>query len=173
MVIFEYDKDNPENLEEIVENIGLLRAGNFDVCLLASSRKDFIFKNGIHIWINSSESENSSLLILLSFIISGHPDWKKTNIKIFEICQPERYEETKKGLSELVRTGRLPITEQNIEIILEKPGLSQKKLINEKSSNAALTMIGLKHSWESTLTCYDELGTVLFVTSSSRDLKII
>jgi amino acid transporter len=170
MVIFEYDKDNPENLEEIVENIGLLRAGNFDVCLLASSRKDLIFKNGIHVWINSTESENSSLLILLSFIISGHPDWKKSNIKIFEICKPENYEETKKGLSELVQTGRLPITEQNIEIVLEKPGTSVKELINEKSSTAALTMIGLKrdglkHSWESILNGYNDLGTVLFVTS--------
>ncbi|HUX58447.1 MAG TPA: amino acid permease [Bacteroidales bacterium] len=170
MVIFEYDKDDPENLEEIVENIGLLKAGNFDVCLLASGRKNFIFKNGIHVWINSAESENSSLLILLSFIISGHPDWKKSSIKIFEICKLEKYDETKRGLSELVRSGRLPITEQNIEIIVEHPGMSEKKLINEKSSMAALTMIGLKreslkHSWENTLTGYDNLGTVLFVTS--------
>ncbi len=170
MVIFEYDKENPDDLKEIVENIGLIRAGNFDVCLLASSRKDFIFKNGIHVWIKSTESENSSLLILLSFIISGHPDWKKASIKIFEMCKPEAYEETRRGLSELVQTGRLPITEQNIEIILEEPGMSEKKIINEKSSGAALTMIGLKHqglkhSWENILTGYNDLGTILFVSS--------
>ena len=173
MVIFEYDKDNPENLEEIVENIGLIRAGSFDVCLLASSRKDFIFRNGIHVWINSSESENSSLLILLSFIISGHPDWKKSSIMIFDICKPELYEETRRGLAELVKAGRLPITEQNIEIILEEKGISEKKMINEKSSMAALTMIGLKtdglkHSWDNILTGYDDLGTVLFVTSHNQ-----
>ena len=60
--------------------------------------------------------------------------------------------------------------EQNIEIVLEEPGMSEKMLINEKSSKAALTMIGmnhegLKHSWGKTLTGYDDLGTVLFVTS--------
>jgi len=173
MVIFEFDKDNPENLEEIVENTGLLKAGKFDVCLLSSSRKDLIFRNGIHVWINTSQSENSSLLILLSFIISGHPDWKKSNITIFEICKPENYDDTKRGLSELVQTGRLPITEQNIEIIIEEPGTSEKKIINEKSSMAALTMIGLnreglKHSWESFLTGYDDLGTILFVTSHNQ-----
>ncbi len=173
MVIFEYDKDNPDNLEEIIENIGLLRAGNFDVCLLASSRKDFIFKNGIHIWIKANETDNSSLLILLSFIISGHPDWKKSSITIFEICNPETFEQTKKELSELVQSGRLPITEQNIEIIIEEEGMSEKRLINEKSSMAALTMIGLqreglKHSWENILNGYEDLGTILFVTSHNQ-----
>jgi hypothetical protein len=173
MVIFEYDKENPDNLKEIVENIGLIKAGSFDICLLASSRKDFIFKNGIHVWIQGTESENSSLLILLSFIISGHPDWKKSSIKIFEICKSENFEATKEGLSELVKTGRLPITEKNIEIILEEPGTPEKVIINEKSSMAALTLIGfnsegLKHSWENILSGYDELGTVLFVNSHSQ-----
>jgi hypothetical protein len=173
MVIFEYDKENPDNLKEIVENIGLIKAGRFDICLLASSRKDFIFKNGIHVWIKGSESENSSLLILLSFIISGHPDWKRSSIKIFEICKPEAYEDTREGLGELVTTGRLPITQQNIEIILEEPGTPEKVIINEKSSMAALTMIGfksegLKHSWENILSGYDDLGTVIFVNSHSQ-----
>lgn len=173
MVIFEYDKEKPDNLEEIVENTGLLRAGSFDICLLASSRKNMIFKNGIHVWIDSTQSENSSLLILLSFIISGHPDWKKSSITIFEICKPENYDETKRGLSELVQTGRLPITEQNIEIILKEKEVPEKKIINERSAKAALTMIGLKseglkHSWENILTGYDNLGTVLFVTSHDQ-----
>lgn len=126
MVIFEYDKEKPGNLREIIENIGLIKAGNFDICLLASSRKDIIFKNGLHVWIDSRHSENSNLLILLSFIITGHPDWKKSNIKIFETCKPEEYEEVKANLTRLVRTGRLPIKEKNIEIIPEIAGTNTK-----------------------------------------------
>ena len=132
-----------------------------------------IFKNGIHIWINYEEPENSSLLILLSFIISGHPDWKKSNIKIFEICKPDHYNETKTALGELVRSGRLPITEKNIEIILAESGKTTKNLINEKSSYAALTMIGfkvegLKHEGEQNFLGYDEVGTILFVNSTNQ-----
>ena len=173
MVIFEYDKEDPENLEEIIENIRLIKAGNFDICLLATSRKDIVYKNGIHVWINFQEPENSSLLILLSFIISGHPDWKKSNIKIFETCKPEQYEETRSELSELVRSGRLPITEKNIEIILENSGMTSKNLINEKSNSSALTMIGfrpevLKHNGEIILNGYDNIGSVLFVNSSNQ-----
>jgi amino acid transporter len=173
MVIFEYDKENPENLGEIIENMGLIKAGNFDICLLATSRKEINFKNGIHVWINNEEPENSSLQILMSFIISGHPDWRKSNIKVFETCQPGQYEEIRMKLMELVKTGRLPITEKNIEIITEEPDMTLKSLINQKSSSAALVMTGLsvkglKHNWEAVLNGYDETGTILFVNSHNR-----
>jgi amino acid transporter len=173
MVIFEYDKENPDNLREIIENIGLIKAGSFDICLLASSRKDIIYKNGIHVWIDSRHSENSNLLILLSFIITGHPDWKKSNIKIFETCKPGEFEEVKENLTHLVRTGRLPITEKNIEIIPEVAGTTTKKLINEKSASAALTMIGislegLKHSGGNMLSGYEDVGTILFLNSHDQ-----
>ncbi|MFO7621357.1 MAG: amino acid permease [Bacteroidales bacterium] len=173
MVIFEYDKEHPDNLKEIIENIRLIKAGNFDICLLATSRKDLVFRNGIHVWISFNEPENSSLLILLSFIILGHPSWKKANIRIFEICKPEDYEKTRSKLSELVISGRLPITEKNIEIIGKEPGMSTKNLINDKSATAALTMIGfrvegLKHNGDVVLTGYDHIGTVLFVNSHNQ-----
>lgn len=173
MVIFEYDKENPENLSEIIENTGLLKAGNFDICLLASSRKDMNFRNGIHIWIDFQYPENSSLLILMSFIISGHPDWNRSNIKVFDTCKPGQYDETKSKLTELVRTGRLPITEKNIEIITQEPGMTLKNLINERSASAALTLIGfdtqvLKHEGDVILGGCDEIGTILFVNSHSQ-----
>jgi len=173
MVIFEYNKENPENLKEIVENTELIKAGHFDICLLASSRKDMNFRNGIHIWIDYQYPENSSLIILLSFIISGHPDWKRSNIKVFETCKPEQYEETKSMLTELVRTGRLPITEKNIEIITLEPSKTLKSIINERSAPAALTIIGfntqgLKHKGDFVLSGYDEIGTILFVNSHSQ-----
>ena len=132
-----------------------------------------IYKNGIHVWINYKDTENSSLLILLSFIISGHPDWKKSNIKVFEICKPGQYDETRKELSDLVISGRLPITEKNIEIIPEDSGKNAKQLINEKSAFAALTMIGfrtegLKHNGDIILNGYDDIGTILFVNSQNQ-----
>jgi hypothetical protein len=173
MVILEYDKEKPENLKEIIENTGLIKAGDFDICILASSRKDMIFRNGIHVWLDFHYPESSSLLILLSFIISGHPDWRKSNIKLFATCKSGHNEETKSRLTELVRTGRLPITEKNIEIIIEEPGKTLKNLINEKSAPAALVMTGfnpqaLKHMGDSLLVGYDGIGTILFVNSRNQ-----
>ncbi|MEZ5018542.1 MAG: amino acid permease [Bacteroidales bacterium] len=170
MVVFEYDKENPENLGEIIENIRLIKAGNFDICLLASASKEMIYRQGIHVWIDFNEPENASLLILLSFIISGHPDWKKSFIKVFCTCKPGQSADTLRELSELITSGRLPITETNIEIIEVMHGNSVKSLINERSGSAALVMTGfrpetLKHNGETMLGGYDQAGTVLFVNS--------
>lgn len=170
MVVFEYDKENPENLGEIIDNIRLIKAGNFDICLLASAVRDMVYSKGIHVWINFSEPENASLLILLSFIISGHPDWRKSFIKVFGTCQPGCSKDTRRELSDLITSGRLPITETNIEIIEVEPGGSVKSLINERSATAALVMTdfrpeNLRHNGEAILNGYDNTGTILFVNS--------
>ncbi|HQG21429.1 MAG TPA: amino acid permease [Bacteroidales bacterium] len=170
MVVFEYDKDDPENLPEIIDNIRLIKAGNFDLCLLASSSREMICSKGIHVWIDFNEPENASLLILLSFIISGHPDWKKSFIKVFSTCKPGQVEATRRELEALITSGRLPITEKNVEIIEITHGSSVKSLINEKSATAAMVMTGfrpemLRQNGEAILGGYDEAGTILFVNS--------
>ncbi len=173
MVIFEYDKDNPDNLEDIIDNFSLVNSGNFDICILASSGKSIPFKNGIHVWINSLDSENANLMILLSFIILGHPEWKKGHIQIFEICPPEKIEETQTKMRELVNSGRLPITPKNIKIIKQEPNIPKKTIINKYSEKAGLTLIGireelLKHEKEKLFAGYDMIGTILFVHSKNQ-----
>ncbi len=170
MVIFEYDKEKDDNLEFIIENYSLVNSGDFDVLILASSPREIKYKNGIHLWISSSDTENANLLILLSFIISGHPDWKKSDIKIFDVCKPEDEEKVRKEMEELVTTGRLPITTSNIEVIPRQPDVSAKSLVNLKSYDAGLTMIGfrketLKHSGTDLFKGYESLGTLLFVNA--------
>lgn len=170
MVIFEYDKEKPANLAEIVDNFSLVASGKFDICILGSSRRIINFKQGIHVWIKTTDIENANLLILLSFIIQGHPDWRKSDIKVFDICFEEEFEKTKLIMAELISSGRLPITEKNIEIIKLDHKVSPKNLINEKSKNAGLTLIGLRqellnHQKSKYFEGYDEIGTVLFVCS--------
>jgi amino acid transporter len=173
MVIFEFDKSEPEKLELIVENYALARAGNFDFCILASDGDQFQFKNNIHVWIKSSDTDNSNLMILLSFIIGGHPDWRKSDIKIFNICKKEQAHETRKQLDELVVTGRLPISSSNIEMVDEQEDVSPKEMINERSAEAGLTIVGfrgetLKHAGADIFTGYNNLGSMLFINANSK-----
>jgi amino acid transporter len=170
MMIFEYDKSNPTELEQIIDNFKLVKAGNYDVCILGSSHKRFNFKNGIHVWIRSFDYQNSNLMILLSYIISGHPDWNKSEIKIFDICKEEELDKTRENLLELVKTGRIPITEKNIQIIKKDENVSSKVLINEHSAEAGLTIIGfraehIRHFGTELFSEYDGIGDVLFVNS--------
>jgi amino acid transporter len=173
MVIFEFAKENPQNLESIIENYALARAGNFDFCILASSLRKFDFKKDIHVWIKSSDTENANLMILLSFIIGGHPDWKKSDIKIFNLCKEENIEETKQQLDDLVTSGRLPISSSNIEIIKEQNNIPAREIIKSRSSDAGLSLIGfrgetLKHEKKNLFLGYEEMGNVLFINANSK-----
>jgi len=175
MVIFEYDKEEPSGLNEIIDNFKLVNAGNFDVCILASSRKPVYYKNGIHIWLRNADGENGNLMILLSFIILGHPDWKNARIKIFDICREENAGDTHKQLTKLVTDGRLPITLQNIEIIIQKDDVSPKAIINKHSTDAGLTIIGfrtelLTHEENKLFTGYNDVGNILFVNSHNEKM---
>jgi hypothetical protein len=173
MVLFEFDKDRPEELDEILENLALVKAGKFDICILGSSTIPFDFKKDIHVWIRSVDQENSHLLILLSYIILGHNDWRKSNIKIFDLCKQGKEDETRKQLEELITNGRLPITTKNIQILPEDPGKGYKKLVLENSQNAGLTLIGfredaIKYQGVELFKGFEDMGNILFINSHSQ-----
>lgn len=175
MLILEYDKESPEELISIIDNFKLINSGNFDVCILASSRKPIIYKNGIHVWIKTTDAENANLMIILSFILLGHPDWKKSDIKIFNICRQNEFEEVKKQMNELIQRGRLPITTQNIKILIEDKDKPYKSIINSHSAYAGLTIIGfhedsIKNLNTNSFEGFDDLGNVLFVNSFKNKL---
>jgi hypothetical protein len=151
----------------------LINAGNFDVCILGSSKRQINFKNGIDVWLRSVDYDNSHLMILLSFIIQGHPDWKKSKIRIFEICSPGEKQQTRLELEELIKKGRLPITTKNIQIIESKDNKDFREEINQHSEKSSLTIIGftgdlLKFQGIKMFEGYDQLGEILFVNASDK-----
>ena len=172
MIIFEFDKENPVNLKQISENIPLVKAGNLDICVLGSSRKQIIYKQGIHIWIRGIDFENSNLMILLSYIILGHPDWRHGKINILDICKEEDMQKTRNNLIELIHKGHLPISPNNIELIKVDENISYKSQINSRSGEAGLTVVGFREEqlkYDNDLfTGYDEIGDILFVNATGE-----
>ncbi len=173
MLILEYNREDPVNLKAIIENYNLVKAGRFDVCILGTSKRTINFKHTIDVWLRPVDNDNSHLMILLSFIIQDHPRWKKARIRIFQICKPGEMGLTRQNLEELITTGRLPITTKNIEIIESRDDKDFREEINEKSENAALTLIGfngdlLKYNEEELFKGYDKLGQILFVNAAER-----
>ncbi len=177
MILFEFDKDETEELCRIIDNYSLVRAGNFDVCIFGSSRKPVNYRKGIHVWIKPIDTENSTLMILLSYVILGHPDWRKSHIKIFSICNENEKPEVRKQLLELIRKGQLPISPGNIEILSTGENMNSKHLINSKSADAALTLIGfrneqVKHQQEKLFTGFENIGDIIFVNANKyKEIK--
>ncbi len=173
MVIFEYRRDDKDSINNILDNISLIRAGNYDVGILSDANTNTHFRNGIHIWIRPIDILNANLMILLGFIILSHPDWKKGHVKIFSVCKESEMAETRHSLKELVQTGRLPITMSNIEIIPLKEEKPVKSIIKEYSSKAGLTIIGfreeqVKHSGADIFADFDHMGDILFINATQE-----
>jgi amino acid transporter len=176
MVIFEFDKNKPEELGRILDNINLVKAGDFDICIFGSSAMPMRYRNGIHVWIRSGDEKNTNLMILLGYIILSHPDWNKSYIKIFNISPVGKEEETKKSLEERIAAGRLPITLTNIEIVTFVENQTIGEVITSHSKYAGLTIIGFREEIikRDPIVFFDDfrgIGDVLFVNASmSRNI---
>ena len=178
MMLFEYKKGETEWLSDIIDNYSVLKTAKYDLCILGSSDKGFGYKKDIHIWIRKQDYENANLMILLSYIILGHSDWKRGQIKIFATFPEADLKQEEENLIELTSSGRLPISANNIRVLPIQDGLDRKALINENSSGADLTLIGFHESMLKSSTGtelfegYDGIGNILFVnTLTSKFIK--
>ncbi len=173
MILFEFSRTEPESLVEPLKNFRLLESTEFDICILNTSYKGFGYKNEIHVWITSEDYENASLMILLAYIILGHPEWKDGLIKIFALYQEEELAEKRENLIGLIKSGRLPISQSNIQLLAFSSDKTKKEIIEEHSSDADLTIIGfnIKRAKERGIELfnkYDNLGNTLFVHSNKE-----
>jgi amino acid transporter len=171
MMLFEFKKGEQEWLSHVVDNYSVLKTANYDLCILASSDRGFGYHKDIHIWIRKEDYENASLMILLSYIILGHPDWKHGEIKIYATFPKEHLAREEQNLIQLTSSGRLPISAKNIRVIEVDEDRDRKKLINQYSLDADLTLIGFhegniraEHNLD-TFSGYDQIGNILFVNT--------
>lgn len=127
-------------------------------------------------WMNQNygfnspdDYRNANLMILLGYIILGHPDWKKGHIKIFALYPEKKMEEKRKQLMELIKTGRLPISPSNI-LMVSFDTANRKTAIKKYSADADLTIIGFTSdaliNIEEFSEGYHDLGNILYVNSS-------
>ncbi|PIF06049.1 MAG: amino acid permease [Draconibacterium sp.] len=169
LILFEFSRSDPGNLKEITANYKLVDSAGFDICILNTSYKSFGYKNEIHIWISPEDYRNANLMILLGYIIVGHPDWKRADIKIFTLYPEELMEEKRKQLMELIKAGRLPISPSNIAMVPFET-TDRKKVIMQYSADADLTLIGFSTDMLTNLSeftdGYNDLGNILFVSSN-------
>ncbi len=175
MFLFEYFRHDKKGMHEIIENAPLVKAAGFDLCLLATTKKGFGHKREIHIWVRPTDFENGNLMILLSYVIVGHPDWRGTKIKLFAAFPKAEIVETRQQLLSLIKAGRLPISALNVEVVTQEEGVRVRAIMNERSKDADLVITGfreeaLKQLGQEIFEGYDQLGNILFVNAHENKL---
>lgn len=173
LMLYEFSDQEPDTLGIAIENYELLNATEFDVCILRSTLRGFGYHREIHIWISSEDYTNANLMILIAYIMLGHPEWKSGFIKIFSFYPEGSFQEKRKEMLELVKDGRLPISARNIELIPHQVENDLKQIINQKSADADLTIIGfndqqLQKEGKNLFLNYPDLGNITFVNAYEK-----
>jgi amino acid transporter len=170
IILFEYLNSDDIALDELLKNFTILKSKPLDVCILRSTPKGFGFRKEIHLWLTTTDFSNATLIVLLGYILLGHPDWKNAEIKVFSIYDSRKLKEKQGRILNMIRSGRLPISERNINLIENLENRSYKEIINETSAQADLTILGfsdddIENKGTEIFARYDEMGAILFVNA--------
>jgi hypothetical protein len=172
-ILFEFNTARTDELEDIVDGCKLVDAMKFNIIVLRSTEHNFGFKEKIHIWLTRDDYRNGNLMILLSFIIMAHPDWKESQVKIFTAFPEAKQEKRVSEIKHLIQKGRLPITLKNVESYPYTDKVSMDRLIYRKSKNADLVIIGFtqkqleKYGIE-VFKQHEKLRETLFISAGER-----
>ena len=127
----------------------------------------------VHLWLTRHDLHNANLMILLSYILLGHPDWHDAEIRIFAAFPSGQAQEESDRLQELIAAGRLPIAERRIRIIPTDESVDFDKLVEKRSAEADLVMFGfnqklLEDEGADLFRHHSELHEVLWVCARER-----
>jgi len=177
-LLMEFDRDNPKNIPDIIDAYKFAVSVRYNILILRSSPKHFGYKTSIDVWITDKKYRNSNLMIILSYIIRGHPEWVKAKIRIFAAFSSREIENNVKDLRYVIESGRLPLSFKNIiPVSYGKDGKTIEEVIEEYSAAADLVFLGftpdmLKEGGEDLFLKYSKLNEILFVSANQNILII-
>ena len=173
-VLLEFDKEHPEEIDETVQGMRLAAESMFNVLVLRSTNYRFGYKSSIHLWVTEENLANAPLMLLLAYIIVGHRDWRRAEIRLFASFDSGDAERETDRLSTLMTAGRLPISRQNVTSVHCADGETLEKEVTLRSSEADLVIAGLTledaepDEIEQALKRYNGTNDVLFVHSTEK-----
>ena len=114
------------------------------------------------------------MMMLLAYIIVGHPEWRRARIRLFACFASGDAEREADKLSRLMTEGRLPISKQNVTTVSCGVGDSLEREVGRRSASADLVIAGLEASdferdaAPEALMRFQGANEVLFVHSSEQ-----
>jgi hypothetical protein len=171
-LLLEFKSKHEDELENVKIGCSMAEIVNFNLLILRTSGHNFGFKSTMDVWITNKDYNNANLMILLSYIIKGHKDWEKANIKIYVAFPKEEMKTEFNSLTKVINDGRLPISKQNIIPLPYKDKL--ENLIHAKSKFTDLVIIGFdrkclnEKNESSVFQQYSEIRDILFVNAQEE-----
>ncbi|MDD3097155.1 MAG: amino acid permease [Candidatus Cloacimonetes bacterium] len=141
-ILFNFYKDNAEEIAPIIEGCYFTAITNLNALILRSGTRHFGFRRLIDIWLTKGDYRNANLMILLAYILVGHPEWKGCQIRVFDVVV-DGSAETTDSLEEMIASGRLPISASNIQKVNKPSDREFSEIVSQGSVDADLIILGL------------------------------
>ena len=173
-ILLEFDRDNPDEINEVGQGARLAANSLFNVLILRSTKYRFGYRSSIHVWVTEENLTNAPMMLLLAYIIVGHPEWRRAEIQLFACFESVDAEREANRLSTWMQEGRLPISAQNVTSVSCSNGEALEEEVSHRSSQADLVITGLvtenldPESVAQALQQYEAANDVLFVHSIER-----
>ena len=168
-VMFEFSQhDPPEVVGDVVKNCQFAASTQMTLLILRHGDYHFGERQNIHIWLTWNDQANANLMILLGYILLGHPDWQHAEIQVFAALPREQVAESQEEFKRLMAEGRLPISEKNLNFLPTNDVAAFRRLVARLSEDADLTVVGfdmegLRERGAEVFTNHPTLKDVLFV----------
>ena len=167
------EHDGPVEIDEVVN--GCLFAASTDMSLLVLRHGDRHFgeRRTIHIWLSWNDRTNANLMILIAYVLLGHPDWRTAEVSVHAALPAEQVAEQRRDLQTLMSEGRIPIPEKNVRFLAINDSETFHKHVARTSSDADLTIIGFGHQGlserrDALFAAHPRLPAVLFVHAAKH-----
>ena len=173
-ILFEFDRENIDEINDVGQGSRLAMNSMFNVLILRSTKYRFGYRSSIHVWVTEENLMNAPMMLMLAYIIVGHPEWRRAEIQLFACFESEDAERETDRLSAWMREGRLPISEHNVTSVSCSNGEALEDEVSHYSTQADLVIAGVTAEElepevvTQTLRCYASANDVLFVHSIER-----
>lgn len=167
-LLLEFSANHPDEADEVVKGCLLAGSLGYHTCVLRSTERAFGYKQNLHVWLTRYDDENTNLMILLAYIILGHPDWQDAEITIFVTFPEGELGDQVSELETLISEGRLPISMRNVRAVPSPENIPRADLVRTHSADADLLLLGfspeaLERVGADALLQFDLPNDILFV----------
>ncbi len=173
-VLFEASVHDPNTVMEQIADAAKFCV-NTQKNLLVLRHGDHFFgaRRRVHIWLTWRDHENATLMLLLAYILLGHPDWHHAEISIYAAFPRNELAQERSRLLEMISAGRIPVTARNVRFLSVEDADAYHALVHKLSSDADLVVMGftqerLQERGAETFTRDPQLKDVLFVSAAER-----
>ena len=170
-ILLEFDKSYPEEINEVIQGARLAVESLFNVLVLRSTNYRFGYRSSIHVWVTDDNLRNVPMMLLLAYILVGHPEWKRAKIRLFACSTSWEAELDADQLTTVIKEGRLPISMQNVTSVSYDSEEALEQEVLQRSAQADLVIAGLtaedlnSNDLTEILQRYQGVHDVLFVHS--------